>query len=282
MALDLSSLGFTTEPRPFEYDWKTLALYALGIGSKRDELAYLYEGTGGGIKVFPTFAVIPANQPIFEAIGRTGGNFATLVHGGQKVRALAPIPPAGKLETTATIRAIYDMKKFAQVIFGTTTTLGGEPVFETTWSIIFRGEGNFGGPRPPGDPDEPSIPKDREPSFTFEETTSPEQALLYRLNGDYNPLHADPAFAASVGFAQGPILHGLCTYGYVARAAVKHAAEGDASRLKAISAQFRRPVWPGETIVTQGWVLEGGKVALQASVKGRPEPVLTGGYAEIA
>jgi len=282
MALDPSSVGFTTEPRSYTYDWKTLALYALGIGAKRDELAYLYEGTPGGLEVYPTFAVIPASEPIFEALGRTGGDFKMVVHGGQKIRAHAPLPPSGTLETTATIRAMYDLKKFAQVVLDTTTKAGGELVYETRWSIIYRGAGGFGGPRPERDPDEPAIPKDREPSFTHEETTSPEQALLYRLLGDYNPLHADPELAASVGFPQGPILHGLCTYGYVARAVTKHLADGHGARLRSLAAQFRKPVWPGDTIVTQGWVLEGGKVALQASVKGKPDPVLTGGYAEIA
>ncbi len=282
MTLDLTSLGFTTEPSSFTYDWKTLALYALGIGAKRDELAYLYEGAADGMKVYPTFAVIPAGEPLFKSLARTGGNFAMVVHGGQKIRAFAPIPSSGTLETTATIRGIYDMKKLARVVIDTTTTLQGERVYETTWSILYRGEGGFSGPRPPSDPDEPSIPKDREPTFTHEETTSPEQALLYRLLGDYNPLHADPAFAASVGFAEGPILHGLATYGFAARAVTKHLLGGDASRLRMISAQFRKPVWPGDTIVTRGYLLEGGKIALQASVKGRPDPVLTGGYAEIA
>ncbi|MBK9266304.1 MAG: MaoC family protein [Polyangiaceae bacterium] len=281
MALDLSSVGFTTEPHSYTYDWKNLALYALGIGAKRDELAYLYEGSPGGIASYPTFAVIPAHPPLFESLVRTGGNLAMVVHGGQKIRSLAKLPPSGTLLTTATIRAIYDMKKLAQVVIDTRSTLGSEPVFETTWAILFRGEGGFSGPRPPADPDEPSMPKDREPSFTHEETTSPEQALLYRQLGDYNPLHADPEFAASVGFPQGPILHGLCTYGFAARAVIKHLAGGDASRLRMMSAQFRRPVWPGDTIVTQGFLLEGGKVALHASVKGRSEPVLTSGYAEI-
>jgi acyl dehydratase len=282
MALDLASVGFTTEPRSFTYDWKTLALYALGVGAKRDELAYLYESALGGIRVLPTFAVVPAQAPLFESLERTGGNFAMVVHGSQKVRLLRPIPPAGTLLTTATIRGIYDMKKLGQVVIDTTTTLDGEPVFETTWAIFYRGEGNFGGPRPVADPDEPSVPKGREPTFTHEEETSPEQALLYRLSGDYNPLHADAAFAASVGFTQGPILHGLCTYGFAARAVVKHMAGGDASRLRVFAAQFRKPVWPGDTLVTQGYALEGGKVAVVASVKGRPEPVLTGAYAQIA
>jgi acyl dehydratase len=282
MALDLGSVGFTTEPHAFTYDWKTLALYALGIGARRDELPYLFEGAEGGIQVFPTFAVVPTQGPLWQSLSRTGGDFAMVVHGSQKVRLLRPIPPSGTLHTTATIRGIYDMKKLGQVVLDTVTKLDGEPVFETTWAILYRGEGNFGGPRPVADPDEPSVPKDREPTFTHEETTSPEQALLYRLSGDYNPLHADPAFAARVGFAQGPILHGLCTYGFAARAVVKHMAGGDASRLRVFAAQFRKPVWPGDTLVTQGWALEGGKVAVVASVKGRPEAVLTGAYAEIA
>jgi len=282
MALDLASVGFTTEPRAFTYDWKTLALYALGIGARRDELPYLFEGAPGGIQVLPTFAVVPAQEPLFESLARTGGNFAMVVHGAQKVRLLRPIPPSGTLRTTATIRGIYDMKKLGQVVVDTTTTLDDAPVFETTWSILYRGAGGFGGPRPVGDPEEISVPKDREPSFTHEETTSPEQALLYRLSGDYNPLHADPAFAASVGFEQGPILHGLCTYGFAARAVVKHLCGGHASRLRVFAAQFRKPVWPGDTLITQGWALEGGKVAVLASVKGRPDPVLTGAYAEIA
>ncbi len=283
MALDLSSLGFTTEPSSFTFDWKTLALYALGIGAKRDELAYLYENTAGGIASYPTFAVIPTHEPLLQALIRTGGNLAMVVHGGQKIRSLSKLPASGTLLTTANIRAIYDMKKLAQVVIDTKSTLAAtsELVFETTWQILFRGEGGFSGPRPPADPDEPDFPKDREPSFTHEETTSPEQALLYRLLGDYNPLHADPEFATQVGFPQGPILHGLCTYGFAARAVIKHLAGGDASQLRMMSAQFRRPVWPGDTIVTQGFLLEGGKVALQASVKGRSEPVLTSGYAQI-
>jgi len=281
MALDLTSVGFTTEPHSYTYDWKSLALYALGIGAKRDELAYLYENSANGIASYPTFAVIPAYVPLFESLGRTGGNMAMVVHGGQKIRSLAKLPPSGTLLTTGTIRGIYDMKKLGQVIIDTRSTLDGEPVFETTWQLLFRGEGGFSGPRPPADPDEPPSTKDLEPSFTHEETTSPEQALLYRLLGDSNPLHADPEFAAAVGFPQGPILHGLCTYGFAARAVIKHLAGGDASRLRTMSAQFRRPVWPGDTIVTQGFLLEGGKVALNASVKGRSELVLTNGYAEI-
>ena len=280
MAFDLSTVGYTTQPHTLSYDWKTTAVYALGIGSRRDELAFLYENAKGGMKAYPTFAVVPAHYPVVEMLAKCNANMAMVVHGGQQVRVHRAVPAEGKLETTGTIKGIYDMKKFGQVVLETNTSLGGEPLFDTTWSIIVRDGGGFSGPRPPSH-DEPSAPKDRAADWTHEEATSPEQALLYRVSGDVNPLHADPEFAAAVGFPQGPILHGLCTYGFAARAVIKHAAGGDASRLKAYAAQFRKPVWPGDTLVTQGWDLGGGKVAVVTSVKGRPDPVLTNAWAEI-
>jgi acyl dehydratase len=281
MAFDLSTVGFTTRPYELAYDWITLATYALGIGAKREELAFLYENANGGMKVYPTFAVVPAHAPLVECLSRCNANMAMVVHGGQLVRVHRPIPAEGKLQTTGTISGIYDMKRLGQVVIDTKTTLGGEPLFDTTWSILVRDGGGFGGPRPPQGEAEPTPPKDRPADWAVEEATSPEQALLYRISGDINPLHADPEFAAAVGFPQGPILHGLCTYGFAARALIKKAAGGDASRLRAYSAQFRKPVWPGDTLVTQGWDLGGGKIALITSVKGRPDPVLANGWAEI-
>jgi acyl dehydratase len=282
MSFDLSTVGYTTKAYPLTFDWKTLATYALGIGARRDELAFLYENTRGGMKVYPTFAVVAAQQAMADMLGTCNANMAMVVHGGQRIRLHRPIPDAGTLHTTGTLRGIYDMKKLGQVVLETTTTLAGEPVFDTTWSILVRDGGNFGGPRPPPAPAEPSVPKDRAPDWTVEEATSPEQALLYRISGDTNPLHADPEFAASVGFPQGPILHGLCTYGIVGRAILAHAAGGDPARLRAFSAQFRKPVWPGDTLVIQGWALPEGKVAVLATAQGRPDPVLTNAWAEIA
>ncbi|WP_437679856.1 MaoC/PaaZ C-terminal domain-containing protein [Sorangium sp. So ce131] len=281
MPLNLSNVGHTTKPRAFTYDWKTLATYALGIGAKRDELGYLYEGAPGGMKVYPTFGVIPSQDAAFEVLEVAGAELSQIVHGGQTLRVHRPIPTSGTLITTATLSAIYDLKKFAQVIVETRTTLDDAPLFDTVWSIIARGVGGFGGPRPPREEAEAPVPKNREPDWVVEEATTPEQALLYRLSGDHNPLHADPEVAEKAGFAQGPILHGLCTYGFAARAIIQKAAGGDASRLRAYGAQFRKPVWPGDTLVTQGYALDGGKIAVVTSVKGRPDPVLTSAWAEI-
>ena len=281
MSLDLSLVGKQSDPVSFDYDWKTIVLYALGIGARVDELEYLYEGKGP--KTYPSFAVVPSFGPMLSLLGRTGGNLASVVHGGQKVTMHAPVPPEGKLLTTATIRGIYDMKKFASVVTDTRTVDAktNAPLFDTTWTIIFRGAGGFGGNPPPRE-EVPPPPTDRPADFSIAESTTKEQALLYRLSGDLNPLHADPDFAKAVGFAAGPILHGLCTFGHMVRHVVKGACGGDATKLKAFEAQFRKPVWPGDTISTEGWKIAEKKYALVVGVKERPEPVITNATATIA
>ncbi len=280
MSFDLSIVGKPSEPSTFEYGWKDVVQYALGIGAKVDELDYLFEGRGP--KTYPSFAVVPVFAPIFGMLSKTGGNLAMVVHGAQKVKLHQPIPPEGKLLTTATIRGIYDIKKFAVVVVDTQTSLaGGDPLFDTTWNIIYRGAGAFGGSPPPRE--ESLVPPQGKPSdFRVEEETTKEQALLYRLSGDLNPLHADPDFAKSVGFEKGPILHGLCTFGHMIRHAVKGAAGGDATKLRAFEAQFRKPVWPGDTLVTEGWAMEGNRYALTVSVKERSESVITNASVTLA
>ena len=270
-----------SEPSKFSYTWKDTALYALGIGAKKDELDFLYEGKGP--KVIPSFAVVPTFDPMFKLVAKTGGNLAMVVHGSQRVRLHSEIPAAATLSTTAKIRGIYDLRKFAFVIVDTETKDdAGKLLFETTSSIVFRGEGGFGGTTPPREEKVAEIPKDTPADFRIEETTSPEQALLYRLNGDLNPLHADPEFAANVGFTQGPILHGLCTFGYMVRHAAKGALGGDATKLTGFECKFSKPVWPGDTLVTEGWRVAAGKIALSVSVKERNEVVCTGAWATTA
>lgn len=281
MALDLSKVGVVSDVYEHRYDWRQQATYALGIGARRDELGHLFEKFPGGMKVFPTYAVVPAFDPVFELLRSANVELPKVVHGGQTVFANAAIPPEGSMRTVAKLEGIYDLKRFATVIVSTETSIDGAVVCGTEWNIIVRDGGGFKGPRPPKDPS-PAIPKGKEPDWTVEQRTSPEQALLYRVSGDINPLHADPAFAAEVGFPEGPILHGLCTFGFLARAVIGASAGGNAVRLTRMAAQFRKPVWPGDTIVTQGFDLGDGKVALLAHAGGRPDPVVTKAWAEIS
>ena len=147
----------------------------------------------------------------------------------------------------------------------------GTKLFDTEWNILYLGEGGFGGANRPED--EKSVAPSRAADFTIEDATSAEQALLYRLSGDTNPL-ADPAFSLVARFEGKPILHGLATFGFMTRAIVKVACGGDGARVKSISARFARPVWPGQTLVTEGWI-EGKRVLARTSVKERNEVVLS-------
>jgi acyl dehydratase len=282
MALDLALVGKPTAPTVSEYSWKDVVLYALGVGAKRDELDYLYEGRGP--LVLPSFAVVSKFQPMLDLLAKTGGDLAMIVHGAERVVVHGPLAPSGKLETTATIRGIYDMRRLATVLVDTRAVdATGKLVAETTSSIFFRGEGGFGGdPTPKEASPVEKPPRDAPPTFTVEETTSPEQALLYRLSGDLNPLHADPEFAKRVGFEQGPILHGLCSFGFMVRHVAKGACGGDATRIRSFEAQFRRPVWPGDTLVTEGWQVRPDALALQVKVKERDEVVIAGAWATLS
>jgi acyl dehydratase len=276
MSLDPTCVGAKTRIHHLEYDWKTLSLYALGIGATRDELDYIYEQRGP--KVYPSFAVVPSYPVLTELLELTRGPFEMVVHGGQTVRVLGELPTSGVLETEGSIEAVYDLKLLAMAVFKTVTRCAGKPVFENEWQILYRGEGGFKGPRRPKS-EVPNVPK-RDPDWIWEQTVSPEQALIYRLSGDYNPLHIDPALAARVGFEQGPILHGLATFGYLCRAVTLKSCGGDAARISSFTAQFKKPVWPGEILRAEGYV-ESGQVLLQAFAGGRSEAVVTGCLAEL-
>jgi acyl dehydratase len=278
MALDLGLVGKASAASVFEYTWKDVVLYALGIGAKRSELDLLYEGRGPA--VVPSFAVVPKFAPMLDLIAKTGGDLAMIIHNAERVTVHEPMAPAGKLMTTATVRGIYDMRRFAQVVVDTRSSdERGKLVTETTSTMVFRDAGGFGGEPAPRDVAPVERPRDVPPTFSVEEPTSPEQGLLYRLSGDRNPLHADPEFARRVGFEQGPILHGLCSFGFMARHVARACCDGDVTRLRSIEAQFRRPVWPGDTLVTEGWLVRPDAVALRVRVKERDEAVITGAWA---
>ena len=284
MAIDVSAVGWVSEPGVYRYGWRELALYALGIGAGADELDYLYEGRGP--KVFPTFAVVPSLKHVMSCAQRAGVALEDVVHGGQSVRVWARLPSSGSVITRGEIAAIYDLKTLAQLVIRTYSNMDdGTPVFDTEWTIYVRDHGGFSGTktpvgRPPPKSELGKTPRDRRPEHTVLQGVHPEQALLYRLSGDTNPLHVDPEVAARAGFASGPILHGLATFGYSTRAIINTVCGGDSERLQFIHGLFRKPVWPGDTLATELWC-ESDRIVFQTRVAERGDVVINNAWAKI-
>jgi len=276
MDLDLQAVGRRTAPRRFEYDWRDCALYALSVGATEDELDLLWEQLGP--KVLPTFVVVPTLDAVAEAFGSVGGNVAALVHGQQRVEVEGPLPPEGVLETVAWVEGVYDKEKGAlMVVASESARPGGAVLARTWWQLYFRGQGGWGGPRGPEAP--ANLPPEGEaPAFEATHATFRTQALLYRLNGDLNPIHASPEIAKFVGFER-PILHGLCVFGHAARAAIAWGAGGDPTRLRAFEARFAKVTYPGDELRLEGW-RAGADLLVRVGVPARGVQVLTHGRAE--
>lgn len=278
MALDPNQiLGRQSSPLPFSYAWKDCVLYALGVGAKADELDYLYEGRGP--RVLPTFAVVPSFHSLIQVIGELGLNPAQVLHGEQRIVLHDAIPPEATLATVAQATAVYDKGKAGLIVVEAhTQDEDGRPLFDNVFSIFVRGEGGFGGERGP-EAEMPAPPEGARPDFEVTEQTSREQALLYRLSGDINPLHADPGLASLAGFAH-PILHGLCTFGFAGRALVRKLCGGDGTRLHTMSARFAGTVFPGDTLTTAMWRMDQHRY-LFMTTKQDGRPVLTHAVAEL-
>jgi acyl dehydratase len=262
MSLDLGTKGLRVGPYTHRYDWRDVALYALGLGAGTDDLDYVLDPSP---RVLPTYAVVPAFGLVMEAMQKTGGDLVQLLHTGQRTELVRPLPPSGEMQTTAEIRGLWDMKIGALVIVDTQGEVDGKLVCRTSWQLLLRGAGGFKGERPPrGLKTKP--PKDTAPAFEARCETTPNQALLYRLNGDVNPIHSHPEVAKQAGFDR-PILHGLCTYGIAARLALKHMAGDDPARLKAFEAKFSEVVMPGDALIVRGYELEEpGSAAITATI----------------
>lgn len=246
--LDLSLLGKTKGPVETEYTWKDAALYALAVGAGADELAFLYEGHPGGMRVLPGFVVVPAIQawPDLDNLEKP-----LLMHGEQVIRLHQAIPPNARLVQTGQVKHIWDKGSGALIQVEISGTLmDGSPLFETQCDIFYVGGGGFGGERGPKSPTytPPQAPPDLEITYHVPRN----QAALYRLLGDLNPLHIDQEAAAFAGLPR-PILHGLCTYGYASRAIVTGLLDGQPERLKEFSARFASPVFPGDNLTIKAW-----------------------------
>lgn len=246
---DLSVIGKKRGPEVYQYTWQDAALYALAVGARASDLPYILETTPGGLKVLPTFAVVCASR-VFPPVGDV--QWSLFLHGEQTLRMFNPFPPEGRLVQEGVVTAIHDKGKGALYQVEITGALeDGTPIYQGRWGIFYVGAGGFGGDPGPKAPSCP-VPADRAPDFAVTQRVADNQAALYRLCGDRNPLHLDPAAARAGGFER-PILHGLCTFGFATRVFVDQALAGDVTRLKEISARFSQPVYPGDDLIVEGW-----------------------------
>lgn len=272
MALNLGAIGSTVGPFEHAYDWDDVVLYALAVGTPEDQLGFLVDPDP---LVLPTWGVIPGTQPVFRALAAAGGTLTRLLHSAQLTEQLKPFPPRGVVETSATILGVYDMRIGAMLQIETRSSVQGTLHARTVWSLLIAGEGGFESARAPALL-RTKPPKDAEPTFISSWQTQPTQALLYRLTGDLNPIHARPDAAQRAGLER-PILHGLCTYGFAARAGLNFLCDGDVTRFKSLEARFTKPVLPGQTLVAAGYVLTPGEAAITVQVAETGELVIANG-----
>jgi len=274
------AVGASLGVREGGWDVDDVILYHLGIGAgvpvtEANELEYTYEKN---LKVLPSFVVVAGGRR--PSAGSVTGfkipgiefNLAQLLHGEQDIEIHQPLPTSAETKTEGRVADVFDKGKAALVIMENETRDrdSGALLYTTRMSAFIRGEGGFGGP---GGPKPGNEPPEREPDGVVETRTLPQQALLYRLNGDKNPLHADPEFAKMAGF-DAPIIHGLCSYGIACKAIVDAALGGDPTRVARYQARFRGVAFPGETYLTSWWK-EGNDIVLSVKSKERDAPIIS-------
>lgn len=275
------------------YTERDTMLYALSLGLGNDPLnasalPFVYEGLEGGLRALPSQAVVLGYPGFWAREPDTGIDWVKLLHGEQRMRLHRPLPASCEVVGHNRITHLTDKGEGKGAIMVTERrleTAAGELLATVQQVTFLRGDGGYSqqGGGQPSDAPLPALqptPEDRAPDFTDTQPTRPEAALLYRLMGDYNPLHADPAYAAKAGFKM-PILHGRATFSVVGHALVKTVCGYDPLKLKSMSGRFSSPVYPGETIRTEIWV-DGKVVSFRATVPARGVTVLNNGRAEIS
>ena len=257
-------------------------LYALGVGLGADpcdeqQLRYVYEEK---LHALPTMAIVLGYPGQWHAHPDTGITRSHVVHGEQGFRIVRPLPVEGDIIGKSRVKAVLDKGKDKGAVLMTENTVrdgSGEVVCTLTSTTFCRADGGFGGPR--GDPSAPHPIPDAPPQHVCDLPVLPQAALIYRLSGDYNPLHADPAYAKKAGFKM-PILHGRCTFSIAGHAILKTLCGYDPARFVAMEGRFSSPVYPGETIRTEMW-RDGNVVTFRSTVPARGVTVLNNGRAEI-
>lgn len=272
------------------YDERDLALYALGVGAARDpldknELKYVYE-LDGDFRALPTYGAMPQMNAMLSAaksgaLSLPGMNFGfeRLLHGEQFLEIRRPLPAKAKLKHVFKFKQAFDKDPNAVVTFAISSLdESGEEVAYNEMTSFVKGAGGWGGDRGPSG--ESNVPPAREPDAVIEEKTDANQTLLYRLSGDWNPLHADPAFAQAFGYDR-PILHGMCTFGYCGRHVIKAFCGNDGRYFKSIKVRFAKSVFPGDTLVTRMWKESDTRIVFETSVKERNEVVIKNAAIEL-
>lgn len=266
------------------YTRKETLLYALGVGLGADpmdtgQLRFVYEKD---LRVLPTMAAVLASPGFWAREPDTGIDWVRVLHGEQEMDFHKPLPAEGTVRAQTRITGIVDKGASKGALIYTqregVDADSGERLFSVVQTTFARGDGGFGGPAGPVRQSHP-VP-DTAPQACCDLPTLPQAALIYRLSGDCNPLHADPDVAAQAGFRQ-PILHGLCTLGVAGHALLKTCCDYDPERLKSIRVRFTAPVYPGETLRTEIW-RDGALISFRARVLERDVVVLSNGRAEVA
>jgi acyl dehydratase len=294
MALNPDVVGTTSDPVERSWTSTDAMLYALGVGAGAldptgFELEFTTENSAGVTqRVLPTFTTI---------VGQGGGTRASLgdfdpamlVHGEQSTRLHGELPTDGRITVTTTVAGMYDKGSAGVVVLESESrhAESGELAFTNRSALFIRGAGGFGGPRNPEGDDESALAAEplptREPDEAVTYATRTDQALLYRLNGDRNPLHSDPAFAKRAGFDR-PILHGLCTYGFTGRALLHVVCASDPARFGSMQARFSKPTMPGDTLTISMWDIADrapGAYRFRTETQ-RGETVMDGGLLRLA
>ena len=272
MPLNPGAVGAVGDVRTMSWNSKDALLYAVGIGAGQNDLPFTTENTNEVQQVvFPTFAVVAGSgttSPGKSAMAEIGTfNWAMLVHGSQAITLHRPIPVEAEATVQDKVVAMYDKGKAAVVVTEAETKLKtGELLWTTRSSVFIRGEGGWDGERGPSGPqNEPPV---KAPDHEVTLQTSPDQAFVYRLSGDRNPLHTDPSFAAIGGFDR-PILHGLCSYGFTGRALLGALCNNDVTKFKHIEGRFSSPVMPGDALTVRMWNVGAGETVFTTSVGDR-------------
>ena len=265
--LNVSVRDLVSEPGESSWDSTDALIYSLGVGCGVNDLAFTTENSEGvAQQALPTMAAVLGRPGpgLWERLGDI--NWEKLVHAEQAISIERPIPPEGRISTVARLCGIYDKRSGAlvEIEYLSCDAADGALIFSTKTSLFIRGEGGWGGER--GTSIRPTMP-DREPDHLVTLRTSNDQALIYRLSGDRNPLHSDPLFATRAGFEK-PILHGLCTYGFTGRALVETVCGNDPARLVSMRCRFSSPVWPGDELTVKVWEVAHGEALFQTLRQG--------------